>query len=93
MVFGADGNLYVASGNWFNGINGPFYTGDFPAGAVLRYQGPTGANPGAFLGTFVAGGGGSVTSTVKLPDSRTTVPAIGMLRTSLGWGPLRLFPR
>jgi hypothetical protein len=60
MVFGADGNLFVASGNWFNGINGPFYTGDFPPGAVLRYQGPTGANPGAFLGTFVAGGSGGL---------------------------------
>src|SRR5262245_4373885 len=62
MVFGADGNLYVASGNWFTSSNGPFYTGDFPPGAVLRFEGPSGPNPGAFLGTFVAGGSGGLAS-------------------------------
>jgi hypothetical protein len=61
MVFGADGNLYVASGNWFTSSNGPFYSGnDFPAGAVLRFEGPTGKNPGVFLGTFVPGGSGGL---------------------------------
>src|SRR5262245_27076496 len=62
MVFGADGNLYVASGNWFTSSNGPSYTGDFPPGAVLRFEGPSGPNPGAFLGTFVAGGSGGLAS-------------------------------
>jgi DNA-binding beta-propeller fold protein YncE len=60
IVFGPDGNLYVASGNWFTSSNGPFYSGDFPAGAVLRFEGPSGKNPGAFLGTFVAGGSGGL---------------------------------
>ena len=60
MLFGTDGNLYVASGNWFAGSNGPFYSGEFPPGAVLRYEGPTGANPGAFLGTFISGGSGGL---------------------------------
>jgi sugar lactone lactonase YvrE len=61
IVFGADGNLYVASANWFTtSNNGPFYDGDFPPGAVLRFEGPSGPNPGAFLGTFVAGGSGGL---------------------------------
>jgi hypothetical protein len=60
MVFGTDGNLYVTSGNWFNGSNGPFYSGDFPAGTVLRFEGPSGPNPGAFLGTFIPGGSGGL---------------------------------
>lgn len=63
IVFGPDGNLYVASGNWFNGSNGPFYTGDFPAGAVLGFEGPSspsGRTPGTFLGTLVAGGSGGL---------------------------------
>jgi hypothetical protein len=60
MVFGTDGNLYVASGNWFDGSNGPFYSGDFPPGAILRFEGPAGPNPGSFLGTFVPGGSGGL---------------------------------
>jgi hypothetical protein len=60
IVFGPDGNLYVASGNWFNGSNGPFYKGDFPPGAVLRFQGPSGRNPGSFLGTFIPAGSGGL---------------------------------
>jgi hypothetical protein len=60
MVFGSDGNLSVASGNWFTSPNGPFYSGDFPAGAVLRFEGPSGSNPGAFLGTFVPAGSGGL---------------------------------
>jgi sugar lactone lactonase YvrE len=60
MVFGPDGNLYVASANWFTSSNGPFHSGDFPAGAVLRFEGPSGKHPGTFLGTFVAGGSGGL---------------------------------
>jgi hypothetical protein len=62
IAFGSDGNLYVASGNWFTTSNGPFYSGngDFPAGAVLRFEGPAGKDPGAFLGTFVPGGSGGL---------------------------------
>jgi sugar lactone lactonase YvrE len=58
MVFGPDGHLYVASANWF--INGHFRDGDFPPGAVLRFQGPLDPTPGAFMDTFVAAGGGGL---------------------------------
>lgn len=60
ILFGPDGNLYVASGNWFTGSNGPFYPGEFPPGAVLRFEGPSGKNPGGFLGTFIPGGSGGM---------------------------------
>jgi DNA-binding beta-propeller fold protein YncE len=60
MGFGPDGNLYVASGNWFTSSNGPFYSGDFPPGAVLRFEGPSGPNPGLLLGTFIPGGSGGL---------------------------------
>jgi hypothetical protein len=40
MAFGPDGNLYVVSQN---------------SGTVLRFEGPTGTNPGALLGTVVSG--------------------------------------
>jgi hypothetical protein len=66
IVFGPDGNLYVASGNWFNGSNGPFYNGDFPPGAVLRFQGPSGRNPGSFLGTFIPAGSGGLANPAGL---------------------------
>lgn len=66
MAFGPDGNLYVASGNWFTGSNGPFYDGDFPAGAVLRFEGPAGRHPGAFLGTAVPGGSGGLANPTGL---------------------------
>ena len=59
MLFGPDGSLYVASGNWWAGPEA-FYKGAYPAGAVLHFQGPAGASPGAFLGTFVAGGSGGL---------------------------------
>jgi sugar lactone lactonase YvrE len=59
IVFGADGDLYVASGNLFTS-SGTFYTGDFPPGAVLRFQGPSGHKPGAFMDTFVASGTGGL---------------------------------
>jgi hypothetical protein len=55
QVFGADGNLYVA-----NFRNGPPSGGEFPAGDVLEFEGPSGPNPGVFLGTFVAGGSGGL---------------------------------
>ncbi len=56
ITFGPDGNLYVASGNWFTSSNGSAYSGDFPPGAVLKFEGPAGPNPGVFLGTFIQGG-------------------------------------
>jgi hypothetical protein len=59
-VFGPDGNLYVSSANFFTSSNGPSYTGLFPPGAVLKFEGPSGPNPGAFLGTFIAGGYGGL---------------------------------
>src|SRR5262249_24832878 len=46
VVFGPDGNLYVADGD------GP--------GQVLRFQGPDGMNPGAFINTFVPLGSGGL---------------------------------
>jgi sugar lactone lactonase YvrE len=61
IVFGADGNLYVTSQN----IN-ISSKGDAPAGAVLRFEGPSGPNPGAFLGTFVAGGSGGLANPVGI---------------------------
>jgi sugar lactone lactonase YvrE len=68
IVFGADGNLYVASANWFKtSNNGPFNSGDFPAGSVMRFEGPSGPHPGApdpALGQqgaiFIAGGSGNL---------------------------------
>jgi hypothetical protein len=66
MAFGPDGNLYVASGNLFTGS-------PFAPGSVLRYQGPTRANPGAFLGTFVPAGSGGLANPIGLlfgPDGR-----------------------
>src|SRR5579884_392757 len=60
LAFSPDGNLYVASGNWFTSPNGPVYSSDFPPGAVLKFEGPSGPNPGASLGTFIAGGYGGL---------------------------------
>jgi hypothetical protein len=62
VVFGPDGSLFVASGNWFASSNGPFYPRDFPAGAILHFEGPSGAHPGALVGTgtFIAGGVGGL---------------------------------
>jgi DNA-binding beta-propeller fold protein YncE len=53
ITFGADGNLYVASGGALNGG---------PTSGVLRFQGPTGAAPGAFIDTFVTPGSGGLLS-------------------------------
>jgi DNA-binding beta-propeller fold protein YncE len=47
MSFGPDGNLYVAR-----------YFSDQPA--VLRFQGPGGAAPGAFIDTFIPAGSGGL---------------------------------
>ena len=55
LTFGPDGNLYVAS------------TSAFAAGsldAVLRYQGPSGKRPGAFIDVFVPPGSGGLLSPV-----------------------------
>ena len=66
MVFGPDGDLYVASGNF---VGSPTFT----PGAVLRYEGPGGPDPGTFLGTFIAGGSGGLSTPVGLlfgPDGQ-----------------------
>lgn len=53
ITFGPDGNLYVSSAG---GLNGG------PTSGVFRYQGPAGASPGAFIGTFVSPGSGELMS-------------------------------
>ena len=66
LAFGPDGNLYVASGNFFTGT-------PFAPGSILRYEGPAGPNPGAFLGTFVPAGSGGLSTPVGLlfgPDGK-----------------------
>ena len=58
LVFGPDGDLYV---------------GSHEATEILRYEGPSGPNPGAFLGTFVPAGSGGLANPVGLlfgPDGR-----------------------
>jgi len=49
LVFGPDGNLYVADGAYFGGTP-----------AVLRFQGPSGLTPGAFIDAFVPTGRGGL---------------------------------
>ena len=49
LVFGPDGNLYVADGG---------FSGSTPA--VLRFQGSGGPTPGAFMGAFVPAGRGGL---------------------------------
>lgn len=53
LTFGPDANLYVSSNAAFDS-GGP--------DAVLRYQGPSGASPGAFMGVFVSPGSGGLES-------------------------------
>ena len=68
MIFGPDGNLYV-SDVFGNG-----------AGGVLRYQGPGGANPGAFISTFVAAGSGGLFGPTGMafgPDGNFYVASFG----------------
>jgi hypothetical protein len=50
MAFGPDGNFYVANTRLHEATGG----------GILRYQGPAGPNPGAFLDTFVAPGSGGL---------------------------------
>jgi DNA-binding beta-propeller fold protein YncE len=62
IVFGPDGNLYVANTNL---VRAP--------GSVLRYQGPNGPKPGAFIDTFIPGGSGGLAQPYGLlfgPDGR-----------------------
>jgi serine/threonine protein kinase len=49
LMFGPDGNLYVSDAGYFGS-----------APAVLRFQGPAGATPGAFMGAFVSAGSGGL---------------------------------
>jgi DNA-binding beta-propeller fold protein YncE len=49
LTFGPDGTLYVADGGFF---------GSTPA--VLRFQGPAGPTPGAFIDAFVPAGSGGL---------------------------------
>lgn len=53
MTFGPDGDLYVSD----SGIS---VSSDTPVSAVLRYQGPSGRSPGAFMGEFVPAGSGGL---------------------------------
>jgi hypothetical protein len=80
LVIGPDGNLYVVSGTLTGGD------------AVLRFQGPTGPAPGAFLGTFVAvGSGGLVSADTALlfgPDGKKD----GKLDLYVGSCQFKLFP-
>jgi hypothetical protein len=54
ITFGPDGSLYVASGGYDH--NGKI-TG---IAAVLRFQGPSGAQPGAYVDAFVPPGSGGL---------------------------------
>src|SRR5262249_14233741 len=59
VTFGADGNLYVVS----NGTD-----------QVLRYQGPSGASPGAFMDAFVSITGASAPNSLTFgPDGNLYV--------------------
>jgi hypothetical protein len=55
LTFGPDGNLYVASSQLFD-----FTQGRASPGSILRFEGPNGPSPGAFLGTFVPAGSGGL---------------------------------
>jgi hypothetical protein len=50
LTFGPDGNLYVGNASYLTNRNP----------AVLRFQGPAGPTPGAFLGNFVPPGRGGL---------------------------------
>lgn len=51
LTFGPDGNLYVASAEFITGTD-----------SVMRYQGPSGPSPGAFIDVFVPPGSGGLLS-------------------------------
>lgn len=55
ITFGPDGNIYIAKM-----LSAPITKGDQPPGSVLKIEGPSGPNPGALLGTFIAGGYGGL---------------------------------
>jgi hypothetical protein len=59
LVFGPDGDLYVSNAVG-NGTN------QLPPGSILRYEGPSGSNPGAFLNTFVPTGSGGLNTPLGL---------------------------
>lgn len=52
LTFGPDGNLYVADGDTRS------------QGAILRFQGPAGDTPGAFIDSFVPAGEGGLRSSI-----------------------------
>jgi hypothetical protein len=58
LVFGPDGNLYVS--------NNVGTSNQIPPGSILRYEGPAGPNPGAFLDTFVPTGSGGLNTPLGL---------------------------
>jgi hypothetical protein len=65
LVFGPDGELYISNAVG-NGSN------QLPPGSILRYEGPSGPNPGAFLDTFVPTGSGGLNTPLGLlfgPDA------------------------
>jgi hypothetical protein len=59
FVFGPDGDLYV-SNDVGTGTN------QIPPGSILRYEGPAGPNPGAFLDAFVPTGSGGLNTPLGL---------------------------
>jgi len=61
MIFGPDGNLYVADTGLIGGARG-----------ILRFQGPKGRSPGAFVDAFVPSGSGGLLEPLGLlfgPDA------------------------
>jgi hypothetical protein len=56
MAFGPDGDLYVANS----------FANDAISGGILRYQGPSGSQPGAFIDTFIAPGAGGLIKPLSL---------------------------
>jgi sugar lactone lactonase YvrE len=56
MAFGPDGNLYVANS----------FANDPISGGILRYQGPFGGQPGAYIDTFIAPGTGGLIKPLNL---------------------------
>jgi streptogramin lyase len=72
FAFGFDHNLYLL---------------DNDADRVLRYQGPFGATPGAYIDTFISGGAGGLTRGINM--TFVPEPAIGMILAPAGVFALR----